>query len=105
MYDVRSFFRVFAAFVSFAGPVAFGVSCQTPDVPIGSDQQQVACNVDGDCPNNQTCINGFCCGNGACPQSGCMSDAECAMGEICVNGQCTQGCVPQQEVCDGVDND
>ena len=96
-----AFLRAFAASAFFIVPALLAPTCNNNDVSIGQDKQPVACQSNADCPSNVPCQNGFC----AIP---CSTDSDCSSGEVCVNGLCTgqnQGCQPQPEVCDGLDND
>ena len=94
----------FRRFALLAFPLAaIFAACNSPtDVVIGTDQQPIACNMGAICPNNQSCVNGFCD-----PQSGTTgtgnggnSGTSASTGVIgCM------GMVAKPEVCDGIDND
>jgi len=56
------------------------------------------CRSNDECAAGQICVNGIC----VIP---CQADSDCAEGQVCENGVCQSGCVPMQEICDGLDND
>ena len=64
------------------------------------------------CESGEICQGGVCiplCGNGL-PDPGencasCPADALCSAGYLCQEGSCIPACVPQEEICDGQDND
>jgi hypothetical protein len=35
----------------------------------------------------------------------CQTDADCGPDEVCMSGSCMPACIPEEEICDGLDND
>ncbi|MFO0589234.1 MAG: MopE-related protein [Polyangiaceae bacterium] len=95
-----SFFRSLALVLGLA-PSTILVACNLGDVPIGSDNQHIACADSSDCPAQQVCQDQVC---SVCQPAGEVcdgldndcdgavdNDATCANGGQCVNGQCVVG--------------
>ncbi len=85
--------RSLALTALLAAPALVVVACDGSNVPIGSDQQKIACNVDSQCAPGQACVNGFCAGAGGSGGSGTTSATT------------GSGCVPSAETCNGIDDD
>jgi hypothetical protein len=100
---------------------------------IGTTGSGMMCASAQDCPAGYACIMGICGGGGSGGAGGigttgsggmgstgsgtmCASSQDCVAGYVCIMGICGgggsggmgstgSGCMPQPEVCDGIDND
>ncbi|CAG0881855.1 unnamed protein product [Darwinula stevensoni] len=80
------------------------VSCVCPpplqgDPMLSCRQPPRGCKADGDCPDDQTCVQGLC-------RPKCSSDQSCLDNERCVGGVCKSICnsddqCEEGEICDG----
>ncbi|MDC3980491.1 MopE-related protein [Polyangium jinanense] len=64
--------------------------------------------IDENTPGATLCPMGGTCVNGMCAFQGCMADADCPAGHVCDPATATcvnpNGCIPQPEACNGVDD-
>ena len=93
-----SFVRTFLFAFGLSGAALTVVACDTDEVPIGSDNQKIACNSSSDCPGDDVCANNVCETCAPSPETcdgvdddcdGVVdNDATCPGGDVCINGQC-----------------
>ncbi|MBI5489362.1 MAG: hypothetical protein HY905_18665 [Deltaproteobacteria bacterium] len=103
-----------------------GPACQDDGGATGSTARAVECAADEACPDEATCVRGWCmpecvadadCPAGVCVDAvcefepepwACAADADCPAGTSCDAGACVSDpavCTPAAEVCNGLDDD